>query len=180
MKNICVFCSVNEVEEKYVKDTKILGQLMVKNGYDLVWGGSNNGLMKVIADSVQNAGGKIIGITMEMLKHKRRLNADEMIITKELSERKSLLLKRADAIILLVGGIGSLDEVTEILEFKKHNIHNKPIVVLNTDKFYEGLKMQFQKMEKEGFLTKKLDELIYFADSPKDALDYINNSLSSF
>lgn len=176
MKTVCVFCSANEVEEKYIKDTKILGQLMVKNGYDLVWGGSNKGLMKVVADAVQNAGGKIIGITMEMLKHKRRMNANEMIITKDLPERKSLLLKRANAIVLLVGGIGSLDEVTEILEYKKHDIHKKPIVVLNTDNFYGGLKMQFQRMKKDGFLTKELDELIYFANNPKDALAYINNS----
>jgi len=177
MKTICVFCAANDVEKKYIRDTEMLGQLMVKNGYDLVWGGSNKGLMKVIADTVQNAGGKIIGITMEILKNTRRMNADEMIITKDLPERKSLLLKRADAIILLVGGIGSLDEVTEILEHKKHNIHNKPVVVLNTDNFYGGLKMQFQRMKKDGFLTKELDELIYFADTPTDALDYINNFL---
>lgn len=178
MKTICVFCAANEVEEKYAKDTNTLGQLMVKDGYSLVWGGSNRGLMKVIADAVQNASGKIIGITMEALKASRRMNADEMIIAKDLPERKQLLLKRADAIVLLVGGIGSLDEVTEILEHKKHNRHNKPIVVLNTDNFYGGLKEQFTRMRKDGFLTKELDELIYFADTPKDAINYINNSLA--
>lgn len=177
MKTICVFCAANDVEEKYIIDTKTLGKLMVENGYDLVWGGSNKGLMKIIADAVQNAGGRIIGITMEMLKNTRRMNADEMIISKDLPERKSTLLKRADAIILLVGGIGSLDEVTEMLEHKKHNIHNKPIVVLNTDNFYGGLKIQFQRMKEDGFLTKELDELIYFADNPIDALTYINSSL---
>jgi uncharacterized protein (TIGR00730 family) len=177
MKTICVFCSANEVEEKYVKEAKILGQLMVENGYGLVWGGTNMGLMKVIADSVQNAGGKIIGVTMEMLKNSRRMNADKMIIAKNLSERKSLLSEKANAIIMLVGGIGSLDEITEILEYKKHDRHKKPIVVLNTDNFYDGLKMQLKRMEKEGFLTKKLDKLLYFADNPKGALVYINNLL---
>jgi len=73
MKTICVFCAANEVEKKYIIDAKKLGLLMVKNKYDLVWGGSNRGLMKVIADSVQEAGGKIIGITMEMLKNSRRM-----------------------------------------------------------------------------------------------------------
>ena len=177
MKTICVFCAANDVEEKYIKDTKDLGRLMVENGYDLVWGGSNKGLMKVIADTVQNYGGKIIGITMEMLKDTRRMNADEMIIAKDLPERKSMLLKRASAIILLVGGVGSLDEVTEMLEHKKHNIHNKPIVVLNTDNFYRGLKIQFQRMKKDRFLTKELNELIYFADDPKSAINYISKYL---
>ena len=150
---------------------------MVENGYDLVWGGSNKGLMKVIADTVQNAGGKIFGVTMEFLKSHRRMNADEMTIAKNLPERKKLLLSKASAIILLVGGIGSLDEVAEMLEFKKHNLHQKPIVVLNTDRFYEGLKLQFERMEKDGFLPRKLNELIYFADTPKDVIYYINKLL---
>jgi hypothetical protein len=88
-----------------------------------------------------------------------------------------MLLKRASAIILLVGGVGSLDEVTEMLEHKKHNIHNKPIVVLNTDNFYRGLKIQFQRMKKDRFLTKELNELIYFADDPKSAINYISKYL---
>ena len=174
MKNICVFCAANDVQDKYVKATEELGLLMVKNRYNLVWGGSNKGLMKVIADTVQNNGGKIFGITMELLKEHRRMNANEMTITKDLPERKRLLLNKSDAIILLVGGIGSLDEVAEMLEFKKHNLHQKPIVVLNTDEFYQGLKNQFQRMEKDGFLPRKLKDLIYFAYTPKEAIDYIN------
>jgi len=171
MKTICVFCAANEVEEKYVNDAKILGELMVSNGYSLVWGGSNRGLMKVIADTVQNAGGKIIGITMELLKKTRRLNADEMIITKDLSERK-----QADAIVLMVGGTGSLDEITEVIEHRKHSLHTKPIVILNTDDFYGGLKAQFLRMKQDGFLTKEINELVYFADTPQDAVDYINTA----
>lgn len=177
MKNICVFCSANEVEKKYIEDTKRLGWLMVKNNFNLVWGGSNKGLMKVIADSVQNNGGKIFGVTTEFLKGSRRMNADEMIISKNLSARKKLLLKKADAIILLIGGTGSLDEITEMLELKKHNQHLKPIVVLNTDKFYDGLKIQLKRMEKDGFLTKSLDEFLFFADTPSEAIDYIKKSL---
>lgn len=174
MKTICVFCSANEVEEKYKKDARRLAQLMVKNNYNLVWGGSNRGLMKLMADEVQKNGGKIIGITMELLKESRRMNADEMTIAKNLPDRKALLLKRADAIILLVGGLGSLDEITEIMELKKHNQHQKPIVVLNTDKFYQGFKDQLEKMKEEGFITKELHELIFFSDTPEQALEYVN------
>jgi hypothetical protein len=177
MKTICVFCAVNDVHEKYVKAAQELAKLMVVNKYDLVWGGSNRGLMKVMADGVQEAGGKIIGITTEFLKGKRRMNADEMIITKDLSERKALLLKKGDVIMLLPGGIGSLDEVSEILELKKHDFHNKPIVVLNTDKFYEGLRIQMERMKEEGFIVKELKDLIYFADFPKEAIKYINKLL---
>src|SRR3989338_92104 len=110
MKNICVFCSTNEVEKKYVDVTKQLGTLIAKNNFNLVWGGGNRGLMKVIADSVQSNGSKVFGVTMELFKDHRRMNADEMIITKDLPERKKLLLRKSDALILLPGGVGSLDE----------------------------------------------------------------------
>lgn len=147
---------------------------MVENGYDLVWGGSNKGLMKVIADEVQNAGGKVIGISTKFFENIRRIRADEMIITKDLTERKSLLIKRGDAIILLVGGVGSLDEIGAVLELRRHNFHTKPVVVLNTDNFYQGLKTQLERMEKDGFLPKTVAEFAYFADTPEQAINYIN------
>lgn len=178
MKNICVFCSTNDVDKKYIEVTEQLGNLIAKNGYGLVWGGGNRGLMKVISDSVQNNGGKIFGVTIEFLKGHRKMTADEMIITKDFPERKKLLLKKSDAIILLPGGLGSLDEITEVIELKKHDFHLKPVVVLNTDNFYEGLKIQLKRMEKDGFLTKSLDKFLYFSDTPKEAIDYINKSLS--
>lgn len=115
---------------------------------------------------------------MEMLKDTRKLDADEMIIAKDLSERKKLLLEKSDAIVVMVGGIGTLDEATEVLELKKHGAHNKPIVFLNTDNFYGGLKSQLEKMEREGFLPKRLSELTYFAAAPYDAISFIEKELS--
>lgn len=177
MKNIAVFCSAADLDKRYIRDAKKFAMLIVKNGYNLVWGGSDKGLMEIVASTVQKAGGKIIGITTEMVKDQLKKDADEIIITKTLSKRKALFLKRGNAIVLLVGGIGSLDEITEILERKKHDRHKKPVVVLNTANFYRGLKIQMQRMEKEGFLPKKLSELIYFADTPKQAIEYINKAL---
>ncbi|MEK7597301.1 MAG: TIGR00730 family Rossman fold protein [Patescibacteria group bacterium] len=173
MKNICVFCSTNEVDKKYIEETKQLGVMIAKNNFNLVWGGGNLGLMKVISDSVKNNGGKIFGVTIEFLKDVRKMDADEMLITKDFPERKKLLLKKSDAVILLAGGLGSLDEISEVIELKKHNFHLKPVVVLNTDKFYEGLKIQLERMEKDGFLNKSLDEFLFFADTPQEAINYI-------
>lgn len=177
MKHILIFCSANELEEKYTKPAKKFAKLLAKAGFHLVWGGSNTGLMKVIASEVQQNGGKIIGVSMELIKALARKDADEMIIAKDLRERKETMLARADAIAVLVGGIGTLDETTEVLELKKHRQHNKPIVVLNTENFYEGLKVQLQKMEDDGFLTRPLNEMIYFADTPEDAINYIKTAL---
>ena len=176
MKNICVYCSTNDVDKKYVEATKQLGALIAKNNFNLVWGGGNKGLMGVVAESVQKNGGKIFGVTIEFLKGHRRMNADEMIITKDFPERKKLLLKKADAVVLLPGGVGSLDEITEAIELKKHDFHLKPVVALNTDKFYEGLKIQLKRMEKDGFLTKSVDEFLYFANTPLEAINFIVKS----
>jgi hypothetical protein len=179
MKSISVFCSINEVADEYVADARRLAELMVEHGYDLVWGGANRGLMKVVADGVQQAGGKITGITPDFLKHKRRMNADEMIIVDDISRTKALLIEKSDAIILLPGGTGSLDEITEVLELKKHGRYTKPVVVLNTAHFYEGFRMQLTRMEKDGFLQKNIGALIYFASHPKQAIDHINQYLHS-
>lgn len=177
MKNICVFSTALEVAKKYKQDTRLIGKLIAQNKFNLVWGGTNKGLMKITADAVQNNGGKIFGVTMEALKKERRMNADKMIIAKDIKKRKKILLSKADAIILLPGGIGGLDEMTEILELKKEKLHQKPMVVLNIDNFYRGLKVQFQRMKKDGFITEDLNALIFFANTPQQAINYIKNIL---
>lgn len=172
--NICVFCSANDVAETYTAATKEFAALVARGGHTLVWGGSNQGTMKVVADAAQSAGGKIVGITMELLRHMARQNADEMIVAEDLSKRKATMMDRSDAFVLMVGGIGTLDEVTGILELKKHRVHDKPIVVLNSEDFYEGLKSQLERMDAEGFLPRPIGELIYFAKTPKQAITYID------
>lgn len=179
MRHIAVFCSANDLEEKYIAPAKRFAQLLTENGYNLVWGGSNTGLMKIIADTVQEGKGKLVGISVERYKHKARQNADEMIVAKNLGERKATMLLRSDAVVVLVGGIGTLDEATEIVELKKQGHHKKPIVILNTENFYEGLKVQLQKMRDDGFIPMKLKELIYFVDKPEEAINYINTILNT-
>ena len=171
--NICVFCSASDVAERYTKPAVEFGQLIARGGHTLVWGGSDTGLMKVVASAAQENGGRIVGISVEMLRHKARTNADEMIITKDLSERKARMLERADALVVLTGGVGTLDEITETMEMKKQRLHEKPIVFLSTDNFYEGLKIQLQRMDADGFLPRSLDELVYFAATPEEAMGYI-------
>lgn len=173
MKNVCVFLSASDLEEKYSNPARELGELIAKAGIGFVYGGSDKGLMKVMADAVQGAGGTVIGITMELLKNSRRRNASEMIIAGDLPERKKIMADRSDAVIVMVGGIGTLDEATELLELKKHGIYNKPIVFLNTDNFYEGLKIQFTKMEADGFLPKKISEMVSFADTPEEVINFL-------
>ncbi|MEE6267180.1 TIGR00730 family Rossman fold protein [Streptomyces sp. VTCC 41912] len=173
--NICVFCSAADLDDRYVQPARKFAEAIGEGGHALVWGGSDTGLMKVMADGVQEAGGALLGVSVEFLAHKARAGADEMVVTRDLAERKAQLLARADAIVVMVGGTGTLDEATEILELRKHGMHTKPVVLLNTAGFYDGLKAQFERMEAEGFLPIPLSDLVFFADDGAAALAYLED-----
>lgn len=171
--NICVFLSAAKLDERYVRPAREFAELLGANGHTLVWGGSDVGLMKVVADGVQAAGGKLYGVSVRFLEHVVRPNSDEMVITADLGERKALLLEKADAVVVLVGGTGTLDEMTDLLELKKHGLSDKPLVVLNTAGFYDGLKLQLERMDAEGFLPVPLPQLVHFADTGAEALAHV-------
>ncbi|MFD5536527.1 TIGR00730 family Rossman fold protein [Streptomyces sp. NPDC127079] len=167
---ICVFLSAADLDDRYTRPARDFGKLIGEGGHALVWGGSDTGLMKVVADGVEEGGGRLIGVTVEFLANKARPGVDEMVVAASLTERKRLLLEKADAVVIMVGGTGTLDEATEILELKKHRRTDKPVVLLNTAGFYDGLEQQFRRMEAEGFLPRPLSELMHFAAEPADAL----------
>lgn len=168
--NICVFLSAADLDDRYTRPAREFAQLLGKGGHTLVWGGSDVGLMKVVADGTHETGGRLVGVTVDFLATEVRPGTDEMVIARDLAERKALLLERADAFVIMVGGMGTLDEATEILELKKHGLHDKPVVLLNTAGFYDGLKAQLRRMEDEGFLPLPLTELVSFAEEPEGAL----------
>ncbi len=173
---ICVFLSAADLDARYTRPAREFGALLGKGGLTLVWGGSDTGLMKVVADGAQEAGGRLCGVSVDFLAAKARAGCDEMVIAASLAERKRLLLEKSDAVVVMVGGTGTLDEATEILELKKHGHTDKPVVLLNTEGFYDGLKTQFRRMEAEGFLPRPLTDLVFFAEDPVGALAYLEES----
>ncbi|MFC8914451.1 TIGR00730 family Rossman fold protein [Streptomyces sp. NPDC047821] len=174
--NICVFLSAADLDERYTTPAREFAELLGKGGHTLVWGGSDAGLMKVVADGVQETGGRLVGVSVDFLAAKARPGADEMVFARDLAERKALMLAKADAVVIMVGGTGTLDEATEILELKKHGKHTKPVVLLNAAGFYDGLKEQFRRMEAEGFLPLPLTDLVFFAEDGVSALAYLEES----
>jgi uncharacterized protein (TIGR00730 family) len=178
--HVCVFCAANELPEKFTAPAEEFARQLAIHGHTLVWGGGNLGLMRTISDGVKAGGAKIIGVSIDFFKHQHHENADEMIIAKNLGERKAKMLERSDILVVLVGGIGTLDELSEVMELKKHHHHDKPIVILNTDGFYDGLKALFARMDDEGLLKltrQSTRDLVHFAQTPQEAIDYINQFL---
>jgi uncharacterized protein (TIGR00730 family) len=174
--NICVFLSSADLDERYTGPAREFAELIGQRGHALVWGGSDAGLMKVVADGVQENGGRLVGVSVVFLRGRARKNADVMVIAKDLAERKALLLARSDAIVVLPGGLGTLDEATDILELRKHGLHGKPVVLLNTAGFYDGLILQLQRMADEGFLPMPLADLVFVAADGAGALSYLERS----
>ena len=171
--NICVFLSSADLTERYTRPAREFAELIGNGGHTLVWGGSDTGLMKVLADGVRETGGRLVGISVVFLRAWARKDADEMVIAKDLANRKALMLARSDAVVVMAGGLGTLDEATEILELRKHRLHDKPVVLLNTAGFYDGLTLQLQRMQTDGFLPVPLAELVFLADDGASALAHL-------
>lgn len=173
--NIAVFCSQYDVAEKYKDVAATFARLIAKNGHDLVWGGADEGLMRILANTAKSGGSRIIGVIREQIKAKAHADADEMHVVGNAYEMNLGIIERGDVIVVLVGGIGTLNELTEVLRMKKNGLLNKRMIVVNTNQFYEGFKQQLQRMADEGFLKKEVRDSVYFADTPEEAMRHLES-----
>ncbi len=178
IKNICVFASSsNYLEDVYYKDAKELGQLIGQNGYNIVYGGSTLGLMWTCASEVQNSGGKVIGVMPQRLADMgcKTDNCDEFFMAVGMRDRKDKMDKISEAVIALAGGLGTLEELSEMIVQKQLGYNKKPIVILNTNGFYNKLLEFFDRIIEEKFANKMTRNLYYIAKTPQEAIDYISN-----
>jgi hypothetical protein len=178
MPNICVFLSANNLEEKYTQPAQHLGKLLAQNGYNFVYGGDDRGLMKVMATSVQENGGKVIAVITPRLKDRTNPEADESIMVQDDCEQTKIMDERSSAIIVMAGGLGTLSEVTRVLVLKKRRQHHKPVIVFNSNEFYTGLIKQLTKMKQEGCLPSKIEELLSFATTPNEVIKQLTSHLA--
>lgn len=170
-----MFLSAADLDQRYTHAAREFAELIGKGGHTLVWGGSDTGLMKVLADRVREAGGQLVGVSVEFLRHLAKKDADDMVFAKDLAQRKELLLERSDAVVVMAGGLGTLDEATDILERRKHGLHRKPVVLLNTEGFYDGLTVQLHRMADDGFLPTPLDDLVFVTDDGAQAMAHLQD-----
>lgn len=176
IKNICVFASSsNYLDNIYYADAKELGRLLGKHGYNIVYGGSNLGLMWACAGSVKENGGKVTGVMPEKLHNLGVFTdgCDEFIITAGMRERKGRIDSLSDAVIALPGGFGTLEELSEMIVQKQLGYNKKPIVILNTNNFYDKLNEFFEQMINEKYANNNMRSIYYIAQTPIDVIDYL-------
>jgi uncharacterized protein (TIGR00730 family) len=175
---ICVFCSSsNAVDEKYFTAADKLGLLIAKNNHTLVYGGANVGLMEHVAKTISYNNAKIIGVIPQKIYDKTLASTlpDKLIITQTMDERKREMRDMSDAFIALPGGFGTLEEILEVITLKQLDYHRKPIVFINTNNFYDHLIQQFEKSYTEMFAKTNYRKIYTIANTPEEAMDYINN-----
>ena len=178
IKRVCVFASSsNFLDEKYYKDAKELGKLLGQNNYDIVYGGSNLGLMWACASQVKEHGGKITGIMPEKLHNLGVFTegCDEFIITAGMRERKAKIDEISEAVIALAGGFGTLEELSEMIVQKQLGYNKKPIIILNTNGFYNKLNDFFGEIIEQKFANKNMRKIYFIAQTPTEAIEYLKN-----
>lgn len=177
-KVICVYSSSsNSIDKIYFDLAAQLGEAIASRKDILLFGGGMRGLMGATATAVHRQNGKVIGIIPEALNQKGVVyeTCDELVVTKDMRERKSIMDARSDAFIALPGGFGTLEELLEIITLKQLKYHNKPIVILNTNGFYDPLLRQFDSIIDEHFAKKESTLLYHISTDVADALDFIDS-----
>lgn len=178
-KTICVYCaSSTKVNQRYYDAAVELGELIAQKGMRLINGAGIMGLMRACADAVLNSGGEAVGVIPQFMVDRNWHYEDmtELIITKDIHERKRKLAKMADALIALPGGCGTFEELLEAITWKQLGIINKPIVILNTDGYYTPLIEMLEKAVREHFMREEHLRLWTVASTPEEALEQVENA----
>jgi len=176
--NICVFSSSsNAIADVYVQEAIDLAKLIGQYGHCLINGGSNVGTMDVITREAKKNGAQTIGIIPEKLRDFNLASdhAHEIIVSEDMMDRKFKMREMADAFIALAGGFGTLEEILEVITLKQLGYHNKAVVFINTNNFYDDLFRQFEKSYHEKFAKENYRRLYFIAKNADEAMDYIQN-----
>ena len=173
MNGIVVFCgSSSGIEKEFAEDAYKLGTLMAEEGIHLIYGGAKIGIMGQVAQGALNANGTVIGVIPKFLMKKEVYHPElsELIITKDMHERKLKMHGLSQGIIMLPGGYGTLEEFFEMLTWAQLGLHRYPIGILNTKGFYDPLLTMLKEMVQKGFVKQENFEMILVSDSCSDLL----------
>ena len=160
---LCVYCgSSGAVDRHYREAARELGERLAAAGIELVFGGGRIGLMGVLADAVLAGGGRVVGVIPERLRDAELAHqgASELVITASMHDRKRVMAERADAFAVLPGGIGTLDEMFEMLTWRQLGLHDKPIYLVDIAGYWRPLRVLLDHIEAQGFAVSLVPRLV--------------------
>lgn len=176
IQTICVYCgSSDQVAARYHDAATLMGHAIAARGFSLVYGGGGTGLMGAVADAALAAGASVIGVLPEQFNNNTLAHPhlSQMHVVSNMHERKALMAEIADAFIALPGGFGTLEELFEILTWAQIGLHQKPVGVLNTDGYYDGLLAFINHARSEGFLYVEHPSLLLHAPEAAPLLEQL-------
>ena len=176
IENISIFCGAHEGNNPiYAQEAKNIAEIIAKKGINVVFGGGDVGLMKIVSDTALDNGVKALGISLRSLYELELSNPrlDEVIVAETLLDRKDVFMQRSDAFIVLPGGVGSIDELAEVMASNQLGIINKPIGILNTAGYYDHLIAWMHKAVDEGFISDANFSELIITDSCEELVERI-------
>ena len=174
LRRICVFCGSSPGNDPaYAELAHAVGEGLARRGIGLVYGGGRVGLMGVVADAALAEGGEVIGVIPRAMVDRELAHsgATELRIVTTLHERKAVMAELSDAFIALPGGLGTLEELAEVVSWAQLELHAKPIGLLNVDGYYDHLIAMIDHMVSEGFLKPAYREMVLVDDDLERLLD---------
>jgi uncharacterized protein (TIGR00730 family) len=177
---VCVYCgSSGGSDPAFAQAAKTLGKLMAQSKVRLIYGGGSVGMMGTLARAVVDNGGQATGIIPEFLARKERPEPmrSDLIITRDMHERKRRMFDEADAFVALPGGIGTLEELVEQLTWVQIGQHRKPVLLANIKGFWDPLRDLLDHMEKLGFIYGDVQADMLIADRPEDILPKLREAV---
>lgn len=176
--SVCLFCGASDAADPaYTQAARDFGKAAAEDGWRLVYGGGGVGLMGAAARSAHAAGGRVVGIMPAFLRSRERLFDDvETVVVTSMHERKQLMYDQSDAFVVAPGGIGTLEEVVELLSWKRLDLHHKPVVFLNLNGFWNGFFELMKHSVDEGMTPASFLQAWTVADTVEDAMAQIKAS----
>jgi uncharacterized protein (TIGR00730 family) len=184
IRSICVYCGSSPGKDAaYLDAAKTLGKAMGNAGMRLVYGGGAKGVMGAIAQATAEAGGSVMGIIPRFLMNREASEAalarlDDVVVTEDMHARKHRMFEESDAFVALPGGIGTLEEIVEIMTWAQLGRHRKPMVFGNVDGFWNPMMALMEHMKREGFLHSAHLVQPLLVDDPADILPAVLESAS--
>ncbi len=178
-KNICVYCgSSTQVNPLYFETARQLGKIFAKNDIEAIYGGGSIGLMGTLADSILENNGKIVGIIPRFMVEENweHNNLSELIIVETMHERKEKMAFMSDAAVALPGGCGTMEELLEVITWKQLGIFTKPIVIVNTNNYFDPLIAMLEKAVNENFMRELHKNIWTVVENAEQVLYAINNA----
>jgi uncharacterized protein (TIGR00730 family) len=180
IKTVCVFCGSSPGRDgRYIDGAKAFGTLLGKEKIGLVFGGGGVGLMGAVARAARDAGAEVTGIIPRFLVNRERPEAahsTKTVVTKDMHERKHKMFELADAFVALPGGIGTLEELVEQLTWVQLGQHQKPVLILNTEGFWNPLLKLFDNFRDLGFLGQHAIDNLLVAEKVEDILPKLKSA----